>query len=99
MKNKCIRRGCQPIVIHQTPPTIKIEWLHETGKWEVLGQIADEKLAIHRIKEAANNPTYDLFVNNCQHFATYVATGVPQSTQMQVGLAIAGSVALLVMFS
>jgi hypothetical protein len=99
IKNRSINRGSQPIVIHQTPPTIKMEWLRETGAWEVLGRIADEKIALLRINEAAKNPTYDLFVNNCQHFATYVATGVRQSTQVQVGLAIAGGVAMLAMLS
>jgi hypothetical protein len=99
IKNKAIRRGSEPIVIHQTPPTLKMEWLHETGAWEVLGRISDEKIARVRIKEAANTPMYDLFANNCQHFATFIATGVRQSTQVQAGLAIAGGIALLAMLS
>lgn len=95
-KNRRIRHGSQPTVIHQTPPTIQRQWLHETGSWYVLGQIRDERMALFRIAEAANNPEYDLFANNCQHFATYVATGVKQSFQVQIGVAVA-SLAILAM--
>jgi hypothetical protein len=90
IKNTHVKRGSQPIVIHQTPPTLRLEWLSDTGTWELLGRIEDQKFAKLRIEEAAKNPTYDLFANNCQHFATYVATGVRQSPQLQIAMALLG---------
>ena len=98
IKNTHVTHGSQPIVIHQTPPTLRLERLSETGKWELLGRIADQKLALLRIEEAAKKPTYDLFANNCQHFATYVATGVRQSHQVQIAMAFLG-IATLAMFA
>lgn len=84
----------QPVVIHQRPPRIQIDWLQNTGEWAVLGQITDEADAIARMRKAAENPNYDLFGHNCEHFARYVATGRRESTQVQVAVAIAGLVAL-----
>lgn len=84
----------QPVVIHQTPPSIQIHWLQNTGVWTNLGKILDEPAAIARIRHAARNPNYDLFGNNCEHFARYVATGVRESTQVQTAVFVAGLVAL-----
>lgn len=84
----------QPVVIHQSPPRIQIEWLQNTGEWIVLGNITDEADAIARMRKAAENPNYDLFGHNCEHFARYVATGRRESTQIQVAVAVAGLVAL-----
>lgn len=86
----------QPVVIHQTPPSIQINWLQDTGTWNVLGKITDENMAINRINEAAQNPEYNLFGNNCEHFARYVATGVRESTQIKAAVAMTGLVALTV---
>lgn len=33
--------------------------------------------------EALRRPSYDLFGNNCENFARYVATGKRESTQVQ----------------
>ena len=55
--------------------------------------LEDEADAIARIYRAAENPNYDLFGHNCEHFARYVATGRRESTQIQ--LAVAGWVALV----
>jgi hypothetical protein len=96
IKNTHVKRGSQPIVIHQTPPTLRLEWLSETGNWELLGRIADQPFALLRIEEAAKNRTYNLFANNCQHFATYVATGVRQSPQVQIAMALLGLATLAV---
>jgi hypothetical protein len=84
----------QPVVIHQRPPRIQIDWLQNTGEWALLGQITDEADAIARMRKTAENPNYDLFGHNCEHFARYVATGKRESTQIQVAVAIAGLVAL-----
>lgn len=84
----------QPIVIHQRPPIIQMQYLQETGVWENLGRIVDEADAIGRIREALKNPTYNLFGNNCEHFARHVATGKRESHQVQAVVVIAGLLAL-----
>lgn len=84
----------QPIVIHQTPPAIRIDWLQNTGQWTHLGVITDEAMAIARIHEAGKNPEYDLFGNNCEHFARFVATGRRESRQVQTAAIVTGLVAL-----
>ena len=86
--------GTQPVVIHQTPPSIRLDWLQNTGQWQVLGKITDEVAAIVRINEAAARPDYDLFANNCEHFARYVATGTKESTQLQAVVIVSGLAAL-----
>ena len=87
--------GLHPVVVHQTPPSIKLDWLQDTGGWEVLGKITDEANAISRMKTSLGNPTYDLFGHNCEHFARYVATGKRESTQLQAVGVVAGLVALV----
>ncbi len=75
--------GWQPLIIHQTPPQIRLDRLADTGDWKVLSKITDESDAISRINRAIENSAYDLFGNNCEHFARYVATGRRESTQLQ----------------
>lgn len=87
--------GSHPVVIHQTPPAISLHWLQETGNWDVLGKITDEPEAILRMKKALENPKYDLFGHNCEHFARYVATGRRESTQLQAVGVVASLVALV----
>lgn len=82
--------GTHPVVIHQTPPSIKIDWLQNTGEWAVLGHITDEEDAKARMNSAFQNSSYNLFGHNCEHFARYVATGKHESTQLQTAGAIAG---------
>jgi hypothetical protein len=73
-----------PVVIHQTPPTIRADWLRDTGVWEHLGVVSygEEAGAIARIMQALRDPGYDLFGNNCEHFARFVTTGRRESTQV-----------------
>jgi hypothetical protein len=81
--------GYRPLVIHQTPPQIRLDRLEDTGEWKVLGKITDEHDAISRINKALENNAYDLFGNNCEHFARYVATGRRESMQLQaIGLLV-----------
>jgi len=86
----------QPVVIHQTPPQIKMEWLQDTGTWDVHAQVAPEHegAAIARLKEALKRPDYDLFGNNCEHFARYVVTGERISTQVRAAAFVASLAAL-----
>lgn len=87
----------QPVVIHQRPPHIQLDWLQNTGEWMILGVITDEADAITRMNEAVENPNYDLFGHNCEHFARFVATGKRESTQIQVAVVLVGLAALVFM--
>ncbi|MFO1262477.1 MAG: lecithin retinol acyltransferase family protein [Rhodoferax sp.] len=87
--------GLQPVVLHQSPPSIRLNWLQDTGTWEVMGKITNERDAIARIEEASRSPAYNLFGHNCEHFARYVATGKRESTQIQAAAVVAGLVALV----
>ena len=88
--------GRHPVVIHQTPPSIRLDWLQYTGTWSVLGRITDEDEAKARMNVAFENPNYDLFGHNCEHFARYVATGRHESTQLQAVGIVAGLTALVI---
>lgn len=77
-----------PVVIHQTPPSIQMDWLQNTGQWTVVGRIEDEVGALERLQAAFEDPAYDLFGNNCEHFARYVSTGIRESTQLQAAVAV-----------
>ncbi len=91
--------GGQPVVIHQTPPRIRTDYLARTGEWVVLGPITDEPYAMERINKALENDMYDLFGNNCEHFARFVATGRRESTQLQELGFIAGLIGIIVVLS
>ena len=87
--------GRQPVVLHQTPPRIRFDWLQDTGAWEVIGHVLDEEDAIHRLHYALQSPDYALFRNNCEHFARFVATGSHESKQIQASVVMAGLAMLI----
>ena len=72
-----------PIIVHQTPPSIRRELFADTGTWKVVTKIADEHAAARRLIAACAMPVYSAVGNNCEHFARYIATGVRQSHQLQ----------------
>ena len=89
--------GSHPVVIHQTPPHIRADWLANTGRWNVLGRVTDVPGATCRLNEAFANPQYDLFGNNCEHFARFVTGGERRSDQVfwaGVGVLAVGVLAL-----
>jgi len=86
--------GKNPVVAHQTPAGIRFDWFQNTGSWNVLGRIVDEPHALQRLEAGLANPTYNLFGNNCEHFARYVATGMRESTQIRAAVFMTGLVAL-----
>lgn len=90
------RHASEPVVIHQTPPAIRFDWLRDTGHWAVLGKVTDEAAALERIRIALMNPRYDLFGHNCEHFARFVATGRRESTQLQWVVGLVGMVGVVV---
>jgi len=75
--------GRRPVIVHQTPPTLRTAWADDTGDWEIVDRVVDESGARARIAMAAATPGYDLFGNNCEHFARFVATGVRESHQVR----------------
>lgn len=91
--------GWEPLVIHQTPPQIRLDRLEDTGNWKVLGKITDETDAISRINKAIENSAYDLFGNNCEHFARFVATGRRESKQLQAMGLVAVLLAVVVILA
>ena len=89
--------GSHPIVIHQTPPHIRADWLANTGRWNVMGRVTDVPGATRRLNEAFTNPQYELFGNNCEHFARFVTEGTRRSDQIflaGVGAVAVGALAL-----
>lgn len=73
--------GDNPVVVHQCAEGLKAEFL--SGTWNVELRIEDESGATARIQTAMATPNYDLFGNNCEHFARFVANGVRESKQLQ----------------
>lgn len=61
------------IVFLQTPPRLRADYLCHTGEWIIISKISDVQGAAIRIQQALQNPQYDLFGNNCEHFARFVA--------------------------
>lgn len=79
-----------PIVIHQALPCIRVDWLINTGCWKIIGKVKDNEITNvkKRIQRAIRNPKYNLFGNNCEHFARYVTTGIKESKQLQATVGI-----------
>lgn len=88
--------SARPVIVHQTPPTLRVDWAENTGHWQVVGRIVDEESARTRVRAAAASPGYNLLGNNCEHFARFTATGVPESRQLQGYCAIVALVAAVV---
>jgi hypothetical protein len=86
----------EAVVVHQTPPKARADWLRQTGAWEVLGRVTDERFALARVRVALQTPNYNLFGNNCEHFARFIATGKRESTQVQGAVVMAGLAALTI---
>ena len=91
--------GTHPVVIHQTPPNIRADFLGNTGSWNISGKVTDVSGAIARVKEAIKNPAYDLFGNNCEHFARFVTLGQRYSNQVFWGGAAAVALSVLAFYA
>ncbi len=62
-------------------------------EWGEVNPITDQADAIARfrwVQEHASQLPYDPFLNNCEHFATFIATGRPKSPQVQAAVGWAG---------
>lgn len=92
--------GDHPVVIHQTPPRVRMDWLQNTGTWVIEGHVEPGQLqpAIARVSIALQNQEYDFFSNNCEQFARFIVEGNKYSTQLQAVSIVATLVALPILF-
>ncbi|CAN5651661.1 hypothetical protein BH20ACI4_BH20ACI4_27600 [soil metagenome] len=88
-----------PRVFHLTKEGIHIDLLPKFNNWNSLGAVNSLQIqtAIVRLKFALLNPNYDLFSNNCEHFARYITEGYKQSTQLQ-NAGVLGGLAVALIF-
>jgi Lecithin retinol acyltransferase len=71
-----------------------LETYSPTGINRFRGNAYDRELAINRALSKLNGESYNLILNNCEHFANYVQTGTASSGQSQAGVVL-GLLALL----
>ena len=90
--------GPFPLLIHQIPPGLRSEYIFDFNGFEFMGKVMPEfeHEARQRIWETWKNPKYNLFGNNCEHFARYVTTGKKESKQLQAFGGIAALAAVCV---
>lgn len=58
-------------------------------------QVFPPDLIVQRALSRLGEPGYDLFSNNCEHFANWCVTGEPISTQVRVGVGTGVGLAIL----
>jgi hypothetical protein len=82
----------QPVILHRTDLGICADWAAYTGPWNVLGQVPPRLVpsAVTRFSTALQVNDYDLFTNNCEHFARFVTEGRDYSTQVAGAVVAAG---------
>ncbi len=73
------------VLVHQTPPELAFEYLPDglDDEWKVVRQVTDVAGARARLRQEAARRRYDLLMNNCEHFASAIATGQRQSPQLR----------------
>jgi hypothetical protein len=80
-----------PVVIHKTNQPGRHCDSFNSYEWERVEKIPDVYLArvLYRARISWNDP-YDLFLDNCEHWARYIATGKKESTQVQTFVKVVG---------
>jgi hypothetical protein len=84
-----------PVVIHQSPPSISLDTVENSGPWYVVGQSGDYEQSRLAFWQACETPDYNLFTNNCEHFARSVVMGRHASSQIQNAV-VTGAVVLAI---
>lgn len=89
----------QSLIFHRTE-RMTIEAAENTGVWQHVEKIPDYQVpeALGRTVQSFSEPQYDLFTNNCETTARFIATGEKRSDQVNVALisvALVGLVWLL----
>jgi hypothetical protein len=87
----------EPVILHRTDLGVRADWVGQMGPVHILGQVPPHlvSLAVARFSVALRENNYDLFTNNCEHFARYVTEGQSYSTQVAVVVTV-GLLALAV---
>lgn len=91
--------GQRPILIEKIEGKGNV-FSYMSGEWTILGKVRDHQVfyATLRLIQALHDPTYNLFGNNCEQFARFIAEGKKTSKQVNSLGAIAlffGAVLLL----
>ena len=85
------------MVWHQHPTGLRVDPFQQ-HEWLVGARIVDEDGARNRLQAAKRSPLYDLFGNNCEHFARLIATGSRKSVQVGLAIGVATAVVLWLLF-
>lgn len=82
----------QPVILHRTDCGVRADWAAYAGPWNILGQVPPRLVpsAVTRFSAALQGHDYDLFTNNCEHFARFVTEGRDYSTQVAGAVVVAG---------
>ena len=85
------------MILHRTDLGVRADWAADMGTVHIMGQVPPHlvPLAVARFSVALQENDYDLFTNNCEHFARYVTEGQKYSTQVVAAVAV-GVLALVV---
>ncbi|MCW7497657.1 hypothetical protein ND860_14035 [Leptospira levettii] len=75
--------GQKPIVIEKMEGKGNV-FGYLSGEWTILGKVRDHQVfyATLRLIQALHDPTYNLFGNNCEQFARFIAEGRKTSEQV-----------------
>lgn len=67
------------------------------SRWKIVSKVDDQFLnqVRTRLNLSSQNPRYDLFGNNCEHFARFVVEGKSYSGQLQTAGVIAGVIGII----
>jgi hypothetical protein len=76
--------GGEPVMLHRTDIGVRADWAVNMGSWNNLGQVPPHLVpsAVARFSAALQENDYNLFTNNCEHFARFVTQGKKQSTRV-----------------
>ena len=83
----------KPVLYEQKPPGLQVSEFVDDGSWTLVGRYVDQATTAERIFEAAKDPEYRLFGNNCEDFVNFVLTGrrgSPQAEALKVAVGIGG---------
>lgn len=86
----------EPKVIHKTNLGVHADFFNPWD-WEKVEKISEHNISqiILRTKISMFN-TYDLLMDNCEHFARFAATGKKESSQVQNAVALIGLAGLFI---
>ena len=87
------------VVAEMSPSGPAVTVVEDVSAWTVVQEVTDVAGARARLPVAQTRGGYDPALNNCEHFATEVATGDRHSPQVRAIVALACGAGLLWMLS